>query len=120
MQADANSGQKIERGDERRRVLLRLDRQQPARGLQIAQAAGRVFDVRLQMVDRALKFRAAALGKARDLLRDGSALLGKESGETLVQRVVQSLVTGQKTAIHQADGELGVIAVLGYAIFNGV
>src|SRR5215471_10341097 len=55
VQPDPDAAEKIQGAGQGKEVLLWLDELQPARRMQVAKSSGRLFNVRLEMIDRLLK-----------------------------------------------------------------
>ena len=94
MQPQADAGEETEGRRQVGRPFARFQHQQPARGLQIAQGAGSLLDVRLQVINRVLILRPPAFRQARDLAGQRRAPPGLELPELFFQGLVQRRVPG--------------------------
>ena len=98
----------------------RLQGVQPVNHMEIAQAAGMLFDVGLQMVDGVGELGVAGAGHASQVLDDGGAFGRYELREQPFQSRVTGGVAGKETPVQQADGQLQVAVVDLAALRGGV
>ena len=106
VQAHADGAEKIERAVEASRNVARMQGCEPAHGLQVAQATGRVLHVGFEVINRVLKFRPTLESESCELPRHGRAALVNESVEFLVEtmeqrRVARNAVSEEVVRIQQ-------------------
>ncbi len=120
VKADANGGEKIESGAQVGCVLAPIEGVEPANGVEIAQAAGSFLNIGLQVIDGVLGLGVAGFGEAGETLAKRHAAAGEKGAEAFVEPIEHLRIAGKKTAIEQADGELGIAVMLARAIVDGV
>src|SRR6202008_2738236 len=98
VQADAGAAKNRERVVEAAGNVARVQRRQPANGLQVAQASGRVLHIGLKVINRILEFRAALDRQSGKLAGDGLTSFMDEGVELLVEGVEQSGVAHEEAA----------------------
>ena len=104
VQTNADRGEKVEGRFEIRCFATALQRSEPPYRLEIAQSAGCVLDIRLEMIDRVLILRVASLGQFRELPGHRCGTLVRESPEAFVQPLKHRRIAGHQAAVQQADG----------------
>src|SRR5208283_119864 len=85
MQADSHCRQEVKRGGDVYPAFAWLKHLEPARGLEVAQAARSILDIWLQMINRILVFRPAANRKPRQLMGKRGGGLRCKGSETSFQ-----------------------------------
>jgi hypothetical protein len=95
---------------------VRIQKVQPAGGLQIPQTTGVVLDIGFQLVDRVLEFLAAVFRQDRKLFGESRPTAGAELREFLFELVIQRLIPSQEAVIQETDGELQVVGMFRYAL----
>ena len=81
-------------------VIARAQFREPAEHLEIAESAGRIFDIGLQMIDGALEFCVPLVGQLHDV--------AAEVGTRVANLTEQRFVAREQTAIEQTDRQLGI------------
>ena len=89
----------------------RAELAQPAHQLEVAQAAGRLLDVRLQLVDGFAVPRMAGADQPAQMKGQPLALAVQEAAQLQDELRVQTAVAGQEALVQQADAELDVALV---------
>ena len=84
---------------------------QPIDQMEIAQAAGRLFDARFEMIKRVLKFLVAFARQLAKMAGQWAGLAFEESRKLAFELGVQIRRTGQQAAIEQADAEFDIAFV---------
>ena len=86
----------------------------------IAQAAGTVFQVGLEMEDGVAELGVAGAGDLAQLLGDGVPLAEDEAGQDgLVKLLVERELAGEEAAIESGEGELEVVGIEAAGFFDG-
>ena len=83
----------------------------PSDELKIAQPAGSLLHVGLEMIESVGVFGVALAGQADQVAHQGVAVALHEARKFLAQGAEQRPVAGQKALVQQADVELGVLVV---------
>ena len=84
---------------------------EPADQLVIAQAAGRLLDVRLQVVERGGVLGVAVARQLREIAHQGVAVAVDEARQAVGQPGVERPVAGEKALIQQADVQFDIVVV---------
>ena len=86
----------------------------------VAQAAGTIFQVGLEMEDGVAVFGVAGAGDFAELLRDGVPLAEDEAGKSdLVELLVERKLAGEEAAIESGEGEFEVVGVEAAGFLDG-
>ena len=94
--------------------LVRLRRPkltQPSHQLEVAEAAGRLFDVRLHVIDRVRIARVTDPGQPGEMVDQLLAAAMEETRERRDQFPVELRIAGQQPLIEQADVQLDIAVV---------
>src|SRR5688572_28193713 len=76
--------------------------------MEVAHAARRLFDVRLEMIDRAVIFRVARDRELTQMSHELLPVTAKELGQTLGELFVKRVIANEKALIEEADTQLDV------------
>src|SRR5271157_3168577 len=110
MQIAAQPPQKAEGGLQfRRRVPRPLQLIEPADELMIAQAAGSLLDVGLEVIERAGVLGVAGARQLREIADQRLAAAVDEARQLLRQAGVERAVAGKVALVEQADVQLDVM-----------
>ncbi len=120
MHADPQRGEEIESFRQIGRGYTRCQRGQPAHGVQIAQSAGPIFHVRLQMEDRVVEFRAPRSRQRDQPVRHNSAALGGVGSKAITQVSEHRFIARKKSPVEQAHRQLDVFFVIRRAVVHGL
>ncbi len=94
MQANAQVRQKLKSIVESPRHIARMQRREPAHGLQVAQTSGRVLHIGFEMINGVLKFPAAPQRETGKLPGHSLPALMNERAKFLIENVVERRVAG--------------------------
>ena len=85
---------------------------EPAGIVIIAEAAGGIFQVGLEMENGFAVFGVALASEFGEIFAERGTIAGDDGGENvIVELVEEALITGQMAAIEQGDIELGIFAL---------
>ena len=79
--------------------------------MQITQTTGRVFDIRLQMMERAVETCVPFTRQPRQVPDEGISLAVNETRQPLEQRAINRRISGEEPLIEQADIQLDILVV---------
>ena len=101
--------------------LLQVEEQgEPDGEVVVAQAAGTVLEVRLQMKDGVAELGVAGAGNLAQLLRDGVPLAEHEAGQHgLVELLIERELAGEKAAVEGGEGELEIVGIEAAGFLDG-
>ena len=101
--------------------LLQMEQnRKPDRQVIVAQPAGTVLQIGLQVKDRVAELGVPGAGNLAQLLRNGVPLAQHEAGKGhLVQLLVKGKLAGQKAAIEGGEGEFQVVGIEAARLFHG-
>ncbi len=86
----------------------------------VAQAAGTILQVRLEMKDGVAVLGVAGAGNLAQLLRDRVPLAQNQAGkDRLMQLLVERELAGQKAAVERGQGEFEVVGIEPARFFDG-
>ncbi len=78
----------------------------------VAQAAGTVFQVGLEMKDGVAELGVAGAGNFAELLRDGVPLAEDEAGKDgLVELLIERKLAGEEAAVERGEGEFEIVGI---------
>ena len=86
----------------------------------VAQTAGAVLDIGLEMEDGVAEFGVAGAGELGEPLGDGGPLAEDETGEgDLMKLLVERELAGEEAAIERGEGELEIVGVEAAGFLDG-
>ena len=81
-------------------MIARAEFREPAKHLEIAQSAGRIFDIRFQMIDRALKLRVPLVSQLYDI--------AAEVGTRVADLAEKRVIAREQAAVEQTDRQFRI------------
>lgn len=85
---------------------------EPAGSVEIAQAAGRILKIGLEMENGLAIFRVALTGELGEILAEGSAIAGDDTGKHVIAELEEKrFITGKIPAIEKRNIELRILAL---------
>ena len=82
-----------------------------ARRRDVAEAAGRALDVRLELVERVVERRVPLVDEPQQRIEQPPAVVGGDPAHPAFQALKEPLVAGDETDVEQREEELGVAEV---------